>query len=97
MISTRHILEILGSIRYWPQRSLFYEKRMLLKKMPLNILPHPSPISNAIPFLSVLHQNKALHSFCKRGQCSIVEHNIGLEYALVKNPLYVLNSILALP
>ena len=34
------------------------------------------------PFLSVLHQNEALHNFCKRVQHSIVEHNIGLEYAL---------------
>ena len=36
----------------------------------------------SIPFLNVLHQNKALHNFCKRGQCLIVERNIGLEYAL---------------
>ena len=33
-------------------------------------------------FLSVLHQNKALHNFGTRGQCSIVKCNIGLEYAL---------------
>ena len=31
--------------------------------------------------LSVLHQNKALHNFHKKGQRSIVENNIGLEYA----------------
>ena len=29
-------------------------------------------------------QNKALHNFHKRGQRSIVEQNIGLEYALRK-------------
>ena len=33
-------------------------------------------------FLSILHQNKALHNFGTRGQCSIVKCNIGLEYAL---------------
>ena len=36
----------------------------------------------SIPFLHVLHQNKVLYNFCKRGQPSIVKHNIGLEYAL---------------
>ena len=35
----------------------------------------------SIPFLSVLHQNKALYNFRKTGQRSIVERNIGLEYA----------------
>ena len=34
------------------------------------------------PLFSVLHQNKALYNFHKRGQHSIVECNIGLEYAL---------------
>ena len=43
--------------------------------------PHPPP-PNSIPFLSVLHQNKALYNFRKRVQYSIVECNIGLEYAL---------------
>ena len=42
--------------------------------------PHPHPYT--INFLSVLHQNKALHNFYKRRQRSIVERNIGLEYAL---------------
>ena len=37
----------------------------------------------SIPFLSVLHQNKALHNFRKRVQRLIVERNIGLEYALI--------------
>ena len=36
----------------------------------------------SIPFLKVLNQNKALYNFPKRGQHSIVKHNIGLEYAL---------------
>ena len=34
------------------------------------------------PLVSVLHQNKALYNFHKRGQHSTVECNIGLEYAL---------------
>ena len=57
----------------------FYEKwTLFLKKGPKNFtLPY------LIPFLSVLHQNKASHNFCKRRQRSIVEHNIGLEYALI--------------
>ena len=37
----------------------------------------PPPYS--VPFLSVLHQNKALYYFHKREQRSVVEHNIGLE------------------
>ena len=36
----------------------------------------------SISFLNVLHQNKALYDFCKRGQCLIVERITGLEYAL---------------
>ena len=51
----------------------FFEKRA----------PKTSPPSYSIPFLSVLHQNQALHNFCKSGQRSIVECHIGLEYALV--------------
>ena len=50
--------------------TFFFEKRT-----------HPRPYS--IPFLSVLHQNKALHIFHIRGQRSIVERNVCLEYALV--------------
>ena len=56
------------------QKGHFFEK----KKCPQNFTP---PYS--IPFLSVLHQNKALHNFCKKEQRSIVECNIGLEYALL--------------
>ena len=37
----------------------------------------------SIPFLSVLHQNKAMHNFRKKGQRSIVERNIGLQYTLI--------------
>ena len=57
----------------------FFEKRALfLKKGHQNF--HPS---YSIPFLSVLHHNKALYNFRKRGQHSIVERNIGLESALL--------------
>ena len=42
-----------------------------------------SPPPYSIPFLSVLHQNKAFHNFRKRGQRSVVERNKGLENALV--------------
>ena len=42
--------------------------------------PRP-PTSYWIPFLSVLHRNKALFNFRKRGQRSIVQRNVGLEYA----------------
>ena len=35
-----------------------------------------------IHLLSVLHQNKALYNFRKRWQRSLVERNIGLEYAM---------------
>ena len=77
VLQSGHILEIQGSLRYWPERALFYEKQAcFLKKGPTFPPPH------SIPFLSVWHQNKILHNFHKRGQCSIVKHNIGLEYAL---------------
>ena len=33
----------------------------------------------SIPFLSVSHKNKAFYNFRKKGQHSIVEHNISLE------------------
>ena len=62
----------LGQHSNFPERALLFEKRA-----PKNLTPNHS-----IPFLSVLHQNKALHSFCKRGQRSTVNYNIGLEYTL---------------
>ena len=63
----------LGQHSILARKALFYEKRALfLKKGP----------PNAILFLGVLHQNKALHNFHKKGQASMVECNIGLEYAL---------------
>ena len=57
----------------WPERALF------LKKGHQQFYPIPY----SIPFISVLHRNKALYNFRKRWQHSIVEHNIGLEYALL--------------
>ena len=44
--------------------------------------PKISPSPYSISFLSVLHQNKTLYNFPKRGQRSIVERNIDLEYVL---------------
>ena len=52
------------------QKGFFYEKRA----------PKISP--NSALFLSVLHQNKTLYNCSKREQRSIVERNVGLEYAL---------------
>ena len=56
------------------------KKGTFFQKSTLKIYPPSSP--HSVPFLSVLHQNKALHNFCKGGQRSIVERNIVLEYAL---------------
>ena len=52
-----------------------------------------SPPPCITPFLSVLHQNKALHDFGKREQHSIVERNIGLEYALETESVTYLQSV----
>ena len=53
------------------------------RSQPPNPPPPPPPLPYSIPFLSVLHQNKALHDFHKRGQHSIVKHRsrICSEYA----------------
>ena len=56
------------------------KERFFYKKGTKNLPPPPLPYS--IPFLSVFHQNKNLHNFLKRGQRSIVELSMGLEYAL---------------
>ena len=56
------------------------KEHLFYKKGPKIYLPPPLPYS--IPFLSVFHQNKNLHNFLKRGQRSIVEISMGLEYAL---------------
>ena len=57
------------------------KERFFYKKGTKN-LPPPPPLPYSIPFLSVFHQNKNLHNFLKRGQRSIVEISMGLEYAL---------------
>ena len=54
------------------------EKRSFFEKRAPNI----SPLF-PIAFLRDLHQNKALHNFRKGRQRSIVQRNIGLEYALL--------------
>ena len=61
----------LGQCSILARKSTFFEKRA------------PKTLPYSIPFLSVLHRNKALHNFWERGQHSIVKHNIGLEYALL--------------
>ena len=55
----------------WKKRH-FFEERAQKSPHNLNI------------FFSVLHQNKALHNFCKRGYLAIIEPNIGLEYAMIR-------------
>ena len=69
---SEHILEIQSNVPYLSERALFYEKGH--QKF------HPS---YSIPFLSVLHQNKALYNFHKRGKYSGVKLNIGLENTLL--------------
>ena len=59
------------------RRSILARNCIFLRKELKTFNP---PIQSVLTFL---HQNKALHSFCKRVKCSIVECNIGLEYALV--------------
>ena len=54
------------------KKGTFFEKRV--QKSP--------PYS--IPFLNVLHQNKALYNFCKKEQLSIVERKIDLKYSLYR-------------
>ena len=62
------------------QRSILARKGNFFEKRASEISPTP----HSIPFLSVLHQNNALHNFRKRGQRLIVKRNIGLEYALIR-------------
>ena len=45
----------------------------------------------SIPFLSVLHRNKTLYSFCKRGKRSVVKYNIDLDYTLY---IYIISKII---
>ena len=71
-----HILEIKGSVQYWPERTLFYENRHFFWKR--------GPPTYLIPFLNILHQNKALYNFCKKGQLSLIGRNIDLKYALYR-------------
>ena len=62
------------------------QRSILARKSTKNFTspPHPSLFN---PFLSVLHRNKALYNFHKRGQRSILELNIGLEYTVFIMPL----------
>ena len=67
------------------QRLKLARKGTFMKKGTKYLTPPPPYL---IPFLSVLHRNKALYNFFKRQQRSIFERNIGLEYTL----LVALNS-----
>ena len=65
---TKPNLQNQGSIGYWLKWALFLK----------NCTKHfTTPYS--IPFLSVLHQNKALHNFHKRGWRPTAEHVKGLD------------------
>ena len=66
-------------IRYWPETVIKGTKNFT----PPPPLSPPSPSSIQSPFLSVFRRNKALYNFRKTGQHSIVERDIGLEYALL--------------
>ena len=67
-------LENLGSFQYWPKWFFFFFEIKETK----NLITF-----NSIPFLSVLHQNKALHNFHKRGQPPTVGHIKGLDQGLI--------------
>ena len=73
--SGQHLIMARKGTFLW-KKSTFYKKG--------HQIFHPS---YSIPFLNVLHQNKALYNFHKRGQHSIVKYNIecniGLEYTLL--------------
>ena len=85
---TYKIISVREYSRNLGQRSILARKGTYLLKKDHKNSPPPT---HSISFLSVLHQNKALHNFPNRGQSSIVERNIGLEYALsVVKQLYFL-------
>ena len=60
--------------RYWPERALFWKMGTKYQ-----IFTTPPPLPYLIPFLNVLHQNKALQNLT-------VKCNIVLEYALANQP-----------
>ena len=91
MITKKRFSYISGACsRNLGQHSVLAKKGTFLKKRHQKF--HPT--SYSIPFLSVLHQNKVLYNFHKRGQHLIVEHNIGLEYALIRLDLLVASETL---
>ena len=59
--------------RYYIPYALFQQRSILAKNdfFEKGNQKFHQPYSS--PFVSVLHQNKALHNFCKRGQRSIIE------------------------
>ena len=70
-----HTLEIFGlKGQVFIKKTTFFEIRDPKISPPLPI-PPPPPSPYSIPFLSVLHQNKAFHNFLKRKHRSIVKRN----------------------
>ena len=65
------------------QRSILAKKVTFFKKKGAHEFHHP--LFN--PFLSVLHQDKVLHNFCKRGQYSIVKCKKGPDKGCVVKEL----------
>ena len=70
---SRSNLENLCSVQYWPKRALFFLGGEGTKNL---------TTPNSIPFLSVLHRNRALHNFHKRRQRPIAGRIKGVDYAL---------------
>ena len=79
------------------QRSILVRKDTFLwKKGPFGIKgPKNPPSPYSTPFLSALHQNKALYNFCTRVHRSIVERNVGLEYVLNSFYTFIVINYLA--
>ena len=67
------LIENSRNVLYWP-------KRMLFSKKDINNFT----ILYSIPFVSVLHQNKALHYFHKRGKRPVAGHIKDLDEGLTK-------------
>ena len=86
--------KIIKILNYWIGRGYIYytfvwKKNTFLKKGPQKFHSLPPPIQSL--FVSALHQN----NFSKRGQHSIVQRNIGLQYAV--RWLVILISLMIFP
>ena len=70
IIGTRVLARKLGKHPILAKKVQFLEKKVGLKYF---------TISYSMPLLSILHQNKALHTFHKKGQYQIARHIKSLE------------------